>query len=120
MKIVVISPTYNEKENITKLIPILEESIFPSIKNHEIELLIADDKSPDGTGEVVKEFQKKWDNITLLEGDKAGLGAAYVKSMRFAMNEMKADVVIEFDADFQHDPKYIPDLIRAMDEGRTT
>jgi dolichol-phosphate mannosyltransferase len=117
MKIVVISPTYNEKINIAKLIPLLIEEIFPQIKNHDMHLLIVDDDSPDGTSEVVREFMKKWKNIELLNGAKNGLGAAYVKGMHYAMDTMHADAVMEFDADFQHDPQDIPKLVKAMDEG---
>ena len=117
MKIVVIIPTYNEKANIEKMIPLLEEEIFPQIKNHELEILVADDRSPDGTGGVVEKFAKKWNNVHLLEGNKEGLGAAYVRAMRYAMDKMNAGAVIEFDADFQHDPNNIPRLVSAMDEG---
>lgn len=117
MKIVVILPTYNEKVNIEKMLPYLEEEVFPGIKNHTIEILVADDKSTDGTAEVVRMFMKKWKNIELLEGEKKGLGAAYARAMRYAMDSMNAEAVIEFDADFQHDPNDIPRLIAAMDEG---
>lgn len=117
MKIVVIIPTYNEKVNIEKLIPVLEEKTFPRIKNHEMEILVADDQSPDETAETVREFMKKWKNIKLLMGDKKGLGAAYVRAMRFAMDEMKAEAIVELDADFQHDPEDIPRFIEAMDNG---
>lgn len=117
MKIVVISPTYNEKDNIGRLVSVLEDEIFPQVKNHDMWLLIADDQSPDGTGQIVKEMQPKYEKLVLLEGNKEGLGAAYVRAMKYAMKEMAADAVIEFDADFQHDPKYIPDLIKAMDDG---
>jgi len=117
MKIVVISPTYNEKENIEKMIPVLEEEVFPKIKNHEMALLIPDDNSPDGTAEVVTSFMKKWKNIYLLRGEKNGLGEAYIRGMKYAMDELKADAVIEFDADFQHDPHDIPRLIAELDNG---
>jgi dolichol-phosphate mannosyltransferase len=117
MKITVISPTYNERVNIKKLIPILEEEIFPQIKNHDMQLLIVDDNSPDGTAEEVTLFMKKWKNIKLLSGKKQGLGAAYVRGMHYAMDQMNADAVIEFDADFQHDPNDIPRLVKAMDQG---
>lgn len=117
MTIVVIIPTYNEKENIKKLLTVLAEEVFPKVKNHEIKVLVADDKSPDGTSDVVKDVMKKWKNIHLLEGTKEGLGAAYVRAMRYAMEKMDADAVLEFDADFQHDPHDIPRLIQAMDEG---
>lgn len=117
MKIVVISPTYNEKVNIEKMIPLLEQEIFPQIKNHEMSLLIVDDSSPDGTGEVVREYMKHWKNLHLLEGKKEGLGAAYVRGMKHAMDKLDAYAVIEFDADFQHNPHDIPKLIQAMDAG---
>lgn len=117
MNIVVIIPTYNEKENITKLIPMLEEDIFPKIKNHTMSILVADDQSPDGTGREVEKMAKKWKNIDVLEGEKKGLGAAYVRAMQYAMNVMKADAVVELDADFQHDPRDIPRFIKAMDQG---
>lgn len=115
--VVIISPTYNERENIKKLIPLLETEIFPQIKNIDVKLLIVDDTSPDGTAEEVKNFQKKWKNIELLLGKKEGLGAAYIRGMEYAMEKMHADAVIEFDADFQHNPEDIPRLIAAMQEG---
>src|SRR5665213_370788 len=116
MKIVVIVPTYNEKVNIEKLIPVLEE-VFKKIPKHDMRILVADDSSPDGTGDIVRGYMKKYDNIHLLEGQKQGLGAAYVRAMRYAMDKMDAYAVIEFDADFQHDPNNIPRLVEAMDEG---
>lgn len=117
MKIVVISPTYNERTNIEKMIPVLEEEVFPKIKNHEMQILIADDQSPDGTADVVTGYMKKYKNLHLLEGNKEGLGAAYARAMRYAMEKLDAYAIIEFDADFQHDPHDIPRLITAMDEG---
>lgn len=117
MKIVVIIPTYNEYINIERLIPLLENEIFPKIKNHDMYILVADDQSPDKTSELVESFMKKWENIELLEGSKEGLGAAYSRAMTYAMDKMKAEAVIEFDADFQHDPQDIPRLVNAMDEG---
>ena len=117
MKIVIIIPTYNERPNIEQMIPLLEKEIFPQIKNHQMFILIVDDKSPDGTAESVREFMKKWHNIELLSGEKNGLGAAYVRGMKYAMEKMQADAVMEFDSDFQHNPHDIPRLVKAMDEG---
>ncbi len=117
MKIVIISPTYNERENVAKMIPLLEEEVFPQIKGHDVKLLVVDDTSPDGTAEEVKKFKQKWDNIELLTGDKNGLGSAYVRGMHYAMDTMHADAVMEFDSDFQHNPHDIPILVKAMDEG---
>jgi dolichol-phosphate mannosyltransferase len=117
MKIVVIIPTYNEKVNMERMIPILEQEVFPKVKGHTMEILIADDRSPDGTADLIREHQKKWHNIELLEGKKEGLGAAYIRAMHYAMDKMGADAIVEFDADFQHDPHDIPRLIEAMDKG---
>lgn len=117
MKIVVILPTYNEKINIEKLIPLLIQEIFPRVKNHQMSILVVDDNSPDKTADVVQDFMKKWKNIELLQGTKKGLGAAYVKGMQYAMEKMTADAIMEFDADFQHDPQDIPRMIVAMDKG---
>ena len=117
MNIVIIIPTYNERSNIEKMIPLLEEKVFPKIKGHHMQILIVDDSSPDGTADVVKGYMKKWSSIKLLSGSKEGLGAAYVRGMKYAMDEMNADAMMEFDADFQHSPHDIPKLVQAMDDG---
>jgi dolichol-phosphate mannosyltransferase len=116
-RIVVIIPTYNERENIKKLIPILEENIFPKIEKYRMDILVVDDKSPDGTAGVVNDLREKYKNLYLSLGEKQGLGAAYKRGMRYAMQTLKADAVIEFDADFQHDPKYIVDLVGKFNKG---
>jgi len=116
-KIVIIIPTYNEKENAGRMIDVLEEEIFPKIKDNQMEILVVDDKSPDGTAGVVRQKMKEFKNIALSLGDKEGLGAAYKRGMQYAMEKMGAEAVIEFDADFQHDPKYIIDLVDKFNEG---
>jgi dolichol-phosphate mannosyltransferase len=117
MKIVIIIPTYNERANIEKMIPVLEKDIFPKIKNHSLSILVVDDNSPDGTADAVRDFRKKWHTIELLTGEKSGLGAAYVRGMKYAMDTMHADCVMEFDSDFQHNPHDIPRMIQALDDG---
>ncbi|MDO8582976.1 MAG: glycosyltransferase [bacterium] len=117
MKIVIISATYNEKGNIERLIKILEEEVFPKIKNHEMHILVADDNSPDGTGDEVKKLMKKWKNIHISTGVKNGLGAAYVRGMTYAIEDLGADVVFEIDADLQHDPYKIPQFLKKIEEG---
>jgi dolichol-phosphate mannosyltransferase len=117
MKAVIILPTYNEKGNIDRLIPLLEEEVFPGIKNYHMAILVVDDSSPDGTAEIVRGFIKKWKNIELLSGEKNGLGAAYVRGMTYAIEKMDADVVFEMDADLSHDPKHIPDFLEKIDKG---
>lgn len=116
-KAIVIVPTYNERENIRKLIPILME-IFGKIKNYSMGILVVDDTSPDKTYELVRDFQKKFPNVhLLLNGQKVGLGGAYLKGMAEAFDHLGAEVVLEFDADLSHDPQKIPELLAKIDQG---
>lgn len=117
MKVVIIPATYNEKGNIERLITIMEEEVFPKIKNHEMYILVADDNSPDGTGDAVKKLMKKWKNIHISEGPRKGLGAAYIRGMTYAVEKLDAQVMFEIDADLQHDPHKIPQFIKKIDEG---
>ncbi|MCL4353081.1 glycosyltransferase [Patescibacteria group bacterium] len=117
MKIVVIIPTYNEEGNIGRMLSVLEKEVFPKVTRHSMYILVADDKSSDGTENEIKEAMKKYKNIELITGNKEGLGAAYARAMKHAQNQMDAGAVIELDADFQHDPHDVTRLIDAMDEG---
>jgi dolichol-phosphate mannosyltransferase len=116
MKAVVIIPTYNEKGNIEQLIRILEEEVFPKIKNHDMHILVADDNSPDGTADTVRTLMEKWKNLDISVGEKQGLGAAYIRAMTYAIGK-GADVVFEIDADLQHDPQKVPEFLEKIDEG---
>lgn len=100
----VIIPTYNEKENIVSMI----QTVFSLA--HPFHLLIVDDGSPDGTGLLVKEQQRKYpDRLFLLErSGKLGLGTAYIAGFRYALEKGYA-YIFEMDADFSHNPK---DLLR--------
>ncbi len=117
MNIFIIPATYNEKENIGNLITIIEEDVFPRINNHKLNILVADDNSPDGTAEEVKKHMKKWKNLDINSGEKKGLGAAYIRSMSYAIEKLSADAVISIDADFQFDPRDIPKFIKKLEEG---
>lgn len=117
MNVTIVIPTYNERENIKKVIDDLEQ-IFPSVpKKFSMNILVVDDKSPDGTGEIVNQLAKKYSNIHLLIGEKHGLGAAYVRGINYAIEKLGADVVFEMDADLSHDPTLIPHFIKEIDEG---
>ncbi|MFZ2664279.1 MAG: glycosyltransferase [Patescibacteria group bacterium] len=117
MKIVVVIPTYNEAKNIGRLIDALSVE-FKNIPNHEMHILVVEGNSPDGTAQVVREKSPVFPFVHLLmEEKKAGLGAAYAYGFKYAMNELKADVVVEMDADFQHNPKELPSLIKEIDNG---
>jgi len=115
---VIVIPTYNEADAIGKMIDHLFKKTFPTVDNWVCKLLIVDDTSPDGTYKIVEKYKKKYDNLHLyLNKEKAGIGGAYVKGFKYAMKELKADVVIEFDADFQHPPQNIPVMLKKIDEG---
>ena len=115
---VVVIPTYNEAETIGKMIDHLFSVTFPESPTWNCKVLIVDAKSPDGTSEIVKEKQKKYSNLDLyVEEKKEGIGAAYVKGFRRAMEKLDADVVIEFDGDFQHPPEAIPVMLSEIDKG---
>jgi dolichol-phosphate mannosyltransferase len=115
MKSVIIIPTWNEKKNIGRLI---EELQLQFLKvSHEMHILVVDDNSPDGTADIVKNLEFKYANVHLIQGQKAGLGAAYIRGMSYALNTLNAQVVIEMDADFQHKPVDVPRLLSAIDKG---
>ena len=116
-KIVIVMPSYNEAENMPRMIEELFEKEFPQIKDAEMHLLVVDDNSPDGTGNIVKERQSKYENLHLLTGEKKGLGWAYIRGFKYAMEKLGADAVMEMDADFQHPPRFVKDMVRAYLEG---
>ena len=109
MKVVIIVPTYNERDNIATLIEALEDQF--AHMTHDMHILVVDDKSPDGTGEMVRELMTSRSNVHLLEGEKHGLGAAYIRGMQYVINRMDADAVFEMDADLSHDPADIPRMM---------
>lgn len=117
MKIVVVIPTYNEKENIKKLVPILDDVFKKS--DYDFNVLVVDGNSPDGTNDEVISLSKKYKFLhPLLENQKAGIGAAYFYGFKYAMKEMKADILVEMDADLQHDPKVLPSLVKPIIENK--
>lgn len=114
---VVIIPTYNESGNIQKLIPKLL-SVFERCDGFHMEILVVDDSSPDGTADVVQQLTKKHPELHLYVNEKKnGLGAAYLKGMKHAFEEMHADVVFQFDADLSHDPEKIPEFLKQIQAG---
>jgi dolichol-phosphate mannosyltransferase len=115
MKIIIILPTYNEKENIGLLIDALQVQ-FKAI-HHNMGILVVDDGSPDGTAQVVRRKIEQYPNVHMISGRKEGLGAAYVRGMKYALEVLSADGVMEMDADFSHKPEDVPRLIAALDEG---
>lgn len=116
-KIVIVMPAYNEAENIGEMINELFVKEFPKITDAEMHLLVVDDNSPDGTGNVVKKNQSKYKNLHLLQGEKQGLGWAYIRGFKYAMDKLHADAVMEMDADFQHPPRFVKPMVEAYLSG---
>lgn len=109
-KALVVIPTYNEAENIPRLIP----TVLSQAAN--LEVLVVDDGSPDGTAGLVRDMMSVDSRIHLLERPgKMGLGTAYVAGFKFAI-EHKYDFVFEMDADFSHSPKELPNFLRKMED----
>ena len=109
---IVIIPTYNEKENIERII----RKVFSLDGGFEI--LIIDDGSPDGTAAIVKSLQKKFpDRLNIIErAGKLGLGTAYITGFKWALSQ-GYDYIFEMDADFSHDPDDLPRLLEACKDG---
>ncbi len=111
-KKIVIIPTYNEKENIAKII----RAVFSLEGDYHI--LVIDDGSPDGTGAIVKDLQKEFpERLFLIErSGKLGLGTAYITGFKWSLDK-GYDFVFEMDADFSHNPADLPRLLEACTKG---
>jgi len=109
MDLSIVIPTYNERENILKLIKAIEENL----KGIDYEIIIVDDYSPDGTGKIVSEYAKKDKKVKLFQKEKEGLGAA----VRYGFSKAKGDILIVMDADFSHPPEKIIEIYNKIKEG---
>jgi dolichol-phosphate mannosyltransferase len=110
-RVLVIVPTYNERENITRLI----DTVLA--QDARIEMLIVDDGSPDGTAEIVDRLIAKNPGRVHIHRrpKKMGLGTAYLAGFRIGI-ERKYDLILEMDADFSHDPAHLPQFLRAAED----
>jgi dolichol-phosphate mannosyltransferase len=105
----VIVPTYNERDNIARLIAAVLE------KDPRLEVLVVDDGSPDGTGDIVETMATRDTRIHLLRRPrKMGLGTAYIAGFKWSL-EKNYDYTFEMDADFSHDPAHLPEFLRAIE-----
>jgi dolichol-phosphate mannosyltransferase len=106
----VILPTYNEAENLERIVGAVLEQLPESRR-----VLIVDDNSPDGTGEIADRLAEADESVAVLHRErKEGLGPAYLAGFRVALDS-GAQRIIEMDADFSHDPTYLPRLIEATE-----
>lgn len=113
-KVVIIIPTYNEALVIEETV----RSVFQEtadIPDTTVHILIFDSASSDNTQQIVRNLQLTYPHLHLqTEHKKSGLGSAYLQAMRFALDHLQADIVIEFDADLSHQPKYLAPILEKM------
>ena len=106
MNISIVIPTYNEKDTLPTLIDKLTREVKKIAEKFSI--IIMDDSSPDGTGRIAEDLNKKYQNITVIERpSKLGLGSAYKQGFQIALDRFDPDYVVQMDADHSHDPKEI-------------
>lgn len=110
-QVLVVTPTYNERDNL----PVLVRQVMA--RGPEFSILVVDDASPDGTGAVADALAAEFPGRmhVLHRTGKRGLGRSYVDALSLAVT-MDVDLVCQMDADFSHDPQYLPDLVRAVVE----
>lgn len=105
-------PAWNEGEAISQMIDVLVNQEFPKIEA-EMQLLIVDNHSTDGMTEAVEKLSKKYKNVKIIQQENKGLGWAYVTGIEHAIKVLKADAILEMDADFQHPPRFVKPMVDA-------
>lgn len=113
MKTVIVLPVLNEAENIKDFI----EQVEKNIDTNSVKILVVDDYSPDGTAKIVRELQQSNENLYLIQNNKTGLGNAYIKGFKYALENLTAEILIEMDSDFSHPPELLKDLIAEINNG---
>jgi dolichol-phosphate mannosyltransferase len=104
----IVVPTYNERQNLPRLV----EAVAKHMRT-EYEIVVVDDSSPDGTGELALDLAKEHPIRLVSRPAKSGLGSAYRDGFKVA----KGDIIFQMDADLSHDPRYLPALIEAIENG---
>ncbi len=108
---VVIIPTYTERQNVERLV----EQVLG--QDSRLDVLIVDDNSPDGTGELADELAARSERVHALHrAKKLGLGTAYLAGFQWALQRPEYGFVFEMDADFSHDPKHLPEFLAAIED----
>jgi dolichol-phosphate mannosyltransferase len=109
-RVLVVMPTYNERVNVPLIVPAILG------QDPRIEVLVVDDSSPDGTGELADQLAAGNPRVHVLHrGQKEGLGKAYIAGFRFALDH-GYDLIFEMDADFSHDPRFLPTFLDAIQD----
>jgi len=112
MEVIVVLPTYNEVENL----PLMTTELLRL--PIDLGILVVDDNSPDGTGEIAESLSREDSRISVLHKDnKEGLGAAYKSGFTWVLKNTDAQLIVQMDTDFSHDPKAVPSLVEAARNG---
>src|SRR5437588_11966051 len=107
---VVVLPTYNERENLVPIVRAIQQQL------PQAAIWIIDDKSPDGTGGLADDLASQDDRVEVFHRpEKLGLGTAYIEAFRRALDR-DFDAILQMDADFSHDPSYLPALLDGLRE----
>lgn len=112
-KLTIVLPTYNESANL----PLIVEALF-DLQIDDMNLLVVDDNSPDGTGQMAEDLSSQYGGriYVLHRTEKSGLGPAYIAGFKEAIRQ-GADYILQMDADFSHQPKYIPQMLATLEKG---
>ena len=111
-RVLVVTPTYNESDNLERFVQSVHEAL------PEAHVLVVDDASPDGTGKIADRLAGQDERVRVLHrGGKLGIGSAYVEGFRYGLRHPEYEVIVQMDTDHSHDPKYLPALLRAIDDG---
>jgi dolichol-phosphate mannosyltransferase len=113
MSVCFVMPTYNEAENIGRMLRQLT-AIFDGMTHLHSTVLVVDDNSPDGTATIVNDIAAQDERVLLLCGDKKGLGSAYTRGFEYVLEHLHVDAIVQMDADFSHAPTDAPRLIEAL------
>lgn len=114
-KLVYIIPTYNERENIASMLT--EVTRMLKTVKYDSSVLVVDDNSPDGTGKIVTRMMKNNRSIFLLNGTRFGLGIAMIRGYKYAIKNLRADVVVTNEADFSYSPSRVPLMLKLTENG---
>ena len=111
MSAIVVVPTYNERENITNLVAAIRNLPVP------VHVLIVDDNSPDGTGDIAEELSRTYPGEVFVfrRPGKEGLGRAYVAAFQYVLKNFSHEFIIQMDSDFSHDPSFLPQFLKAIE-----
>ncbi|HEY7856157.1 MAG TPA: glycosyltransferase [Terriglobales bacterium] len=112
----IVIPAYNEAPHLATLVPAIF-ALAPLLPTHELFVLIVDDDSTDDTASLIAALQAHHANLKTLTGKKRGLGIAYKRGFAYALERLRADLIVQMDGDYQHDPAALPLLIQACRPG---